>query len=86
MELSLFTIKKWGMWKTVTSPERYVDSEYSTSRFTVQMMDHLVPYTGSNQTVGCQPDIEWINDASDDEDAERSVPVDLSQLVDNLVL
>ena len=86
MQLNLFTIKKWGMWKTVTSPERYVDPEYSASQFVIQMMDHLTPYMGSGQTHEPEPVIEWVGEASDDDDAEHSIPNDLSNLVLNITL
>ena len=45
------------------------------------MMDHLVPYTGDSMAVGGLADTEWVNYQSDDDDAEHSIPTDLSHLI-----
>ena len=78
MQVSMYTIKKWGMWKTVTSPERYIDELYNQSPMTQQLMDHMLPLIGSAETYA---EINWVREESDDEDAETTVPVNIDDII-----
>jgi hypothetical protein len=77
MRVSEFTIKRWGLWKTLTSPERYCDQTYNASPFTMALMDHLLPQTIGYQTRDERYEVLEIED--DDIDAEM-MPKDIEAL------
>ena len=39
----MFTLRRWGLWKTFTSPEKYCDPTYVVDGAMRQMFDHLAP-------------------------------------------
>lgn len=56
MRVNIILLQKWGMWRTVTSPEKYVDKLYPSDPFLNQIFDYFLP-TGEHR--GAHPLHTW---------------------------
>jgi hypothetical protein len=74
MNISMFTLRRWGLWKTFTSPEKYYDPTYTVDPQTRQLFDHLCE-GGLGMQMRQVDEHELTDDLTDEED---SLPTEIT--------
>jgi hypothetical protein len=82
MNVSMFTLRRWGLWKTYTSPEKYCDQTYTVDDATRQLFDHLCEGgRGMGLSHVTEVDLTQVETDLTDDEEDTTWPEEITQIV-----